>query len=253
MNQTIDDSVAGIINLYKPPATSTAKYVYRLRPVFGIRKVGHAGTLDPFADGVVLACLGSATKLVERLMSLPKHYRTSLRLGVTNQTLDTEQPFLPVPNAAPASPHDLDQALAQLHGEIDQVPPAFSAVKIKGVRSYRLARQGLPVHIEPRRVHVYSIRILDYAWPRLDLEIHCARGTYIRAIARDLGQHLGCGACCEALTRIAVGPFHVQDAVNLHSANEADVRAALLPLEEAKRRLQDLPPDPIPSTDRQDT
>lgn len=246
MNQTTDDSVAGIINLYKPPADTTAKHVYRLRPIFGIRKVGHAGTLDPFADGVVLACLGRATKLVERLMSLPKHYRTSLRLGVTNRSFDTEFPFLPVPNAAPASPHDLDCALAQLRGEIEQVPPAFSAVKIKGVRSYRLARQGTPVPIKPKRVHVYSIRILDYVWPRLDLEIHCARGTYIRAIARDLGQSLGCGACCEALTRIAVGPFHIQDAVNLRTDDDDAVRAALLPLADAKQRLEALSQNSIP-------
>ena len=238
MNDTQTDAPAGIVNLYKPPGRSSAKYVYRLRRVFGIRKVGHAGTLDPFADGVLLGCVGRATKLVERLMSLPKHYRTTLRLGVTNDTYDTERPFVPVPAAKPLPRGLVEQAVAEFVGEIEQVPPIFSAIKIRGVPSYRLAQRGDAVPQKARRVRVHHVGVLDYCWPSLRLEIHCGRGTYIRAIARDLGERLGCGACCEALTRTAIGPFSIEQAVNLDTTPQHAAQAALVPIADALRRIE---------------
>ncbi len=238
MNDTHRQPPAGLVNLCKPVGASSAKYVYRLRPIFGIRKVGHAGTLDPFADGVLLGCVGKATKLVERLMSLPKHYRTTIRLGVTNQTYDTEQPFEPVPGAKPLSRGLIEDVLRGFLGEIEQVPPAFSAVKIKGVPSYRLAQRGEASVRKAKRVHIASLRILDYAWPVLGLEVHCGRGTYIRAIARDLGERLACGACCETLRRVAVGPFRIEDAVDINTAAPSVVEAALIPIAEVVRRIE---------------
>jgi len=237
------DRPEGVVNLYKPPGTSSARFVYRLRPVFGIRKVGHAGTLDPFADGVLIACIGRATRLVERLMALSKCYRTTLRLGVTNRTLDTEQPFDPVPGAKPVALKQIEGALTALVGTIDQVPPVYSAVKVGGVSSHRLVRGGRPPTLKARKVRVDRIDVLDYDWPRLRLEIRCGRGTYIRAIARDLGAALGCGACCEQLTRTAVGPFHVEDAARLDDPEA--LRAALLPIAEVLRRI-DPPARPEP-------
>jgi len=229
--------VSGIVNLYKPPTRSSAQYVYRLRRVVGLRKVGHAGTLDPFADGVLLACLGRGTKLVERLMSLPKRYRTTIRLGVTNDTYDTEQPFVPVSEAVPLDRASVEAAVASLVGEIQQVPPAYSAVKIGGVPSYKLARQGRSAERQARPVRIDGIDILDYAWPRLELDIRCGRGTYIRAIARDLGRMLGCGGVCEALTRTAIGPFSLEQSVNLDTAEPDVVRASLVSLAEVERLL----------------
>ncbi|MBI5763067.1 MAG: tRNA pseudouridine(55) synthase TruB [Planctomycetes bacterium] len=228
----------GLLNLYKPVGKSSANYVYRLRRVFNLRKVGHAGTLDPFADGVLVACIGRGTKLVERLMNLPKHYRTTLRLGVTNATYDTEKPFDPVPGAAAPDRSAIETALTAMTGRIQQVPPSFSAVRIGGVQSYKLAARGAPAPRQPKEVRIDRIDILAYDYPTLTLDIHCGRGTYIRAIARDLGRILACGACCETLQRTAVGPFRVEDSVDLQTAPPDDVRAALLPLDEALRLLE---------------
>ncbi len=229
--------INGIVNVFKPVGASSAKYVYRLRPIFGIRKVGHAGTLDPFASGVLIGCLGRATKLVEQLMGLPKHYRTTLRLGVTNETFDTERPFEPVTSAVPIDRTVVEEAVARFVGTLQQVPPAFSAVKINGVSSHQLARKGKTATRHPKTVRIDRIEILRYAWPNLELDIQCGRGTYIRAIARDLGRDLGCGACCETLTRIAVGPFNVSTAVSLDGTCDDAVRASLLPLEDARKLL----------------
>ncbi len=228
---------AGLVVLYKPQGWSSAQYAYRLRSALGTRRVGHAGALDPFADGVLLACVGAATKLVERLMDLPKTYRTTLRLGVTNPSFDTEWPFEPVPGAHPPDRAALDPILAGFVGEIEQAPPDFSAVKIAGRPSYELARQGKIAPRPARRVRIHAIRLLEYDWPRLTLEIRCGRGTYIRAIARDLGRSLGCGACCERLTRSAVGPFRVESAVNLDTASAEQVRDAVMSIEAVKELL----------------
>ncbi len=237
MNQSADPPLAGILNLYKPCGRSSARYVYRLRPILGVRKVGHAGTLDPFADGVLIACVGRGTKLVERIMSLPKHYRTTLRLGVTNETFDTERPFEPVPGAEPASREAIDRVLAGLVGEIEQTPPLFSAVKHRGQPSYHWMRRGKEVPQTARPVRIDHIAVTAYAWPALTLEIACGRGTYIRAIARDVGERLGCGACCETLTRTAVGPFLAEDGVNLDESEGAVARARLIDLETAERMI----------------
>ncbi len=239
MNQTDPGSISGLVNLFKPTGASSARTVYRLRRVFGLRKVGHAGTLDPFAEGVLLGCVGRATKLVERLMALPKCYRTTLRLGVTNATLDPEHPFEPVPTAMPVSRGDVESAVSGMIGEIEQIPPAYSAVKINGVRSYKLSRRGIHVEPRPKRVRIDRIEVLDYEWPRLRLEIHCGRGTYIRAIARDLGTILQTGGCCESLIRTAVGPFTADNAVNLDTTEDSRVRSTLLPIEEVRRLILD--------------
>ncbi|MBK8267204.1 MAG: tRNA pseudouridine(55) synthase TruB [Planctomycetes bacterium] len=229
-------AISGVVNLYKPAGRSSAHYVYRLRRVFGIRKVGHAGTLDPFADGVLLACLGRATKLVEKLMELPKHYRTTLRLGVTNETFDPEHPFVDVPVSEPPGESALGACLAGMVGNVMQIPPNFSAIRVGGVQSYVRARKGKSVELAARPVRIDRIDLLHYEWPRATLDIHCGRGTYIRAIARDIGEALKCGACCETLTRMAVGPFKVGDSARLESGDEG-VRGALVSVEEVTSRL----------------
>lgn len=237
MNHPAESPLDGILNLYKPCGRSSARYVYRLRPILGVRKVGHAGTLDPFADGVLVACIGRGTKLVERIMSLPKHYRTTMRLGVTNETFDTERPFDPVPDAVEPSREDIERVLAGMLGEKEQIAPLFSAVKHRGQPSYHWVRQGKVVPRTSRCVRIDRLDVCDYAWPNLTLEIGCGRGTYIRAIARDLGQTLGCGACCETLTRTAVGPFKTEDAVNLDESENEVARARFIDLAEAERML----------------
>jgi tRNA pseudouridine55 synthase len=237
MRNAESSGIAGILNLYKPARKTSAQYVYLLRQIFGIRKVGHAGTLDPFADGVLIACLGSATKLVERLMALPKCYATTLRLGVTNECFDMEKPCVPVPAATPPIDRAVAEAVARLARQTEQVPPIFSAARVNGVYSYHLARSGRDVTHRAKQVRIDHIRVVEYHWPSLRLDIQCGRGTYIRAIARDLGELLGCGAVCETLTRMAVGCFRVEDSVRLDSATGEQVRAALIPVDQARTLL----------------
>ena len=238
MSRKSDAGPAGIINLYKPVGHSSAQYVYRLRHILGIRRIGHAGSLDPFADGVLLACVGKATRLFDRLTGLPKHYRTTIHLGVTNETFDTERAFEPVPGAQPPPREAVEEAVAGMVGEIDQVPPAFSAVRVSGESSYHLARRGEAVPHQPKRIRIYRMKVIEYAWPLLRLDLQCSRGTYIRAIARDLGAALGCGGCCETLSRLAVGPFRIEQAVNLETTLHPEVAARLIPLDEVLRLLE---------------
>lgn len=232
-----DTQPAGIVNLYKPVGRTSAAYVYRLRPIFGLRRVGHAGTLDPFADGVLLGCVGRATSLFETLTGLTKHYQTTLRLGVTNETFDTERAFEPVPGATAPARAAVEEAVAALVGEIEQVPPVFSAMRIGGRSSYHLARAGKTIALAARKVRIDRAAVLAYEWPMLRLDIVCGRGTYIRSIARDIGAALGCGACCETLTRCAVGPFTMEDAAHLDQLSREEVRARLIDLETIARRI----------------
>lgn len=233
-------SISGAVNLYKPPGLSSAYYVYRLRPIFNQKKVGHAGTLDPFADGVLLACLGNATKLVESLMGLPKLYRTTLRLGVTNETFDTERPFEVVAGATPPGEAAVRECLARFVGEIEQVPPVFSAMRVGGTPSYKRARKGKAVELAARPVRIDRVELIAYEYPRLVFDVLCGRGTYIRSIARDIGAALKCGACCEFLTRLAVGPFRMEESVRLDAGDET-VRRTLMPVDAVREILAGAP------------
>jgi len=211
----------------KPPGVSSARVVARVKRLLPRgTKIGHAGTLDPFATGVLLLLVGKATKACERLMDSPKQYETVIRLGATTETDDPETPpipWTPVRQAQgrPASGGEItapdlqavESALKRLTGQIMQRPPAYSALKIGGRRAYDLARAGHDVALQPRSVHVYRIELLDYAWPLLRLRIDCGRGTYIRAIARDLGEALDVGGHLAELRRTGVGKFRIEDAV----------------------------------------
>lgn len=232
-------ATGGVANLYKPAGASSARYVYRLRRILGERRVGHAGALDPFADGVLIACVGTATRLVERLMGLCKVYEATLRLGVTNDSFDPETPVSPVAEARAPSRGDVEREAAAMTGEIEQTPPAYSAVKVSGRPAYALARQGAAVALRPRPVRIDRIEVIDYDYPRLRLRVRCGRGTYIRALVRDLGARWGCGAICETLTRIRVGPFEAAAAVHLRTASNEDVRSKLISVDEAQARIRE--------------
>ncbi len=197
----------GIINLYKPVGLSSTKALYRVREITGQRKSGHAGTLDPLATGVLLICLGRATRLVEALMNQPKIYRTSARLDVTSASFDAESPLVPVAVPEPPDMARVRSTLAAFEGQVEQVPPATSAVKIGGRPAYRLARRGRAPALRPRRIHIYWIHVHRYQWPALEIEVACGRGTYIRALIHDIGTALGTGGCLTSLERVAVGPF----------------------------------------------
>jgi tRNA pseudouridine55 synthase len=215
------ETPTGILNLDKPAGVSSARAVDRMKRLLPRgTKIGHAGTLDPFATGVLLLLIGKATKACERLMNAPKQYEATVRLGATTATDDPESPPQPWPRASgmAVEPVPVDQVrsvLPEFVGEILQRPPAFSAMKVDGRRAYDLARKGREVALEPRRVRVYGVELLDYAWPDLRLRIDCGRGTYIRAIARDLGERLDVGGYLTELRRTRVGTFDVKESVML--------------------------------------
>lgn len=222
--------MSGVIVLNKPKGISSAWSVYLLRPVLGIRRVGHAGALDPFAEGIVLGCINKATKCAEMLMGLPKHYRATVQLGVTNTCYDTEQPAEPYPDARTPTCEEVRRALNGFCGEILQVPPVFSAINIRGRRAYKLARGAKPVEIEPRRVRIHSLELREYNWPLLKFDVVCGRGTYIRALVRDLGEALACGAVCTELTRMAVGPFDIAQSIWIRGLEKSQVEERILPV-----------------------
>ncbi len=218
----------GILVLDKPVGISSARAVAQIKRLLPRgTKIGHAGTLDPFATGVLLLLIGKSTKLCEKLMDEPKQYQTTVKLGATSPTDDPEAPEELRSIVNPPHIDQVDDALKAFTGSIRQRPPAFSAMKINGQRAYDLARAGREVRIQPRTVQVYAIKRLNYEWPFLSLCIDCGRGTYIRAIARDLGEALEVGGYLTALRRTRVGPFTVNDAITIEQAAQIDLVSVL--------------------------
>jgi tRNA pseudouridine55 synthase len=227
----------GLLVLDKPGGmTSRAALDRALRWFPRGTRMGHTGTLDPLATGVLVACLGGATRLAEYVQRMPKTYRSRFRLGVRSDTDDADGTVTPVEDAVPPDAASVSAALAGFVGKLEQVPPAFSAAKVSGRRAYDLARAGRELTLTARAVEVYAFALLSYDYPSLDVEVHCGKGTYVRSLARDLGERLGCGAMVETLRRTRVGPFAAEDAVTLEADAES-VRGRLLPPEAAVAEL----------------
>ena len=217
--------------LDKPPGISSARALDRVRRITRVRKSGHAGTLDPLAEGVLLICLGRATKRVETLMDLPKTYRTTARLDWTSPGYDAEGQVETLEIAQVPDEGQVRAALRSFEGWIEQVPPALSAVKVGGRPAYALVRRGQAPKLEPRRVRIDRIELLRYAWPQIEFEMTCGRGTYVRAVIRDLGQRLGTGGCLTRLERTAIGPFVRDHAWTFERLEAATPQQYLIPLE----------------------
>ena len=221
----------GIVVLDKPPGISSARAVDAVKRLIPRgTKIGHAGTLDPFATGVLVLLVGRATKLCESLMSQPKAYDATVKLGATTETLDPESPEMATGSAAPVTRDAIERALLSLRGTILQRPPAFSAMKVDGRRAYDLARSGRAPDLEPRPVTVYSIELRTYNWPLVELTIDCGRGTYIRSLARDLGEMLGVGGYLTQLRRTRVGEFDITRAVAIDQLQRDGVAPHLWPV-----------------------
>ena len=236
----------GLINLFKPKGITSAKALYRVRRITGVRKSGHAGTLDPGAEGVLVLCLGKGTKLVERIMDQPKVYRATARLDVTSESFDSDSKLTAVDVAAVPSREDVIRALASFEGRIQQVPPRISAVKLGGRPAYKRARTGETLDLAPRAVTIYWLVVHTYDWPTLDFALACGRGTYVRSVVRDLGAALSTGGCLTSLTRTAVGPFASSEGWTFDGLEASgDPADYLIPLEGAIRLL-DRRPIPIP-------
>ena len=239
MSSASSVEVSGVLNLHKPAGVTSRDVVDLVsRPLGKKVKVGHAGTLDPLASGVLVVCVGPATRLIEYVQRMPKSYRTVVRLGATSDTLDadgqvqiTENP--PIPTEA-----EILAVLARQVGTIQQIPPQFSALKVDGKRAYDLARDGQAVELAARPVRIDRVERISYAWPLLELEVDCGSGTYIRSIARDIGVALGCGGLVEVLVRTRIGGFALTDAIDPTGQTIEAILAHLQPIEAA---LGDLP------------
>lgn len=205
----------GLLIIDKPLGLSSAAVCRRVRALSGGAKVGHAGTLDPLATGVLVLCLGSSTTSAERVMAGEKRYLADVDLSAFSTTDDMEGEATPVAVERPPSEAQLREALAALTGTIMQAPPAFSAVHIGGERAYRLARRGAEVAPPARPVTIHSIDLLAYEFPLATLDVRCAKGTYIRSLARDLGVALNTGGRLAALRRTGVGEFTIDRALPL--------------------------------------
>ena len=212
---------SGILNIDKPQGFTSHDLVVRVRQASGARRVGHAGTLDPMATGVLLVCFGQGTRVTEYLMESPKAYRAQVTLGITTETGDAEGKVVSRSDPSGIALQEIEHALASFQGRIQQVPPIYSALKKEGVPLYRLARQGVPVEPTSREVEILGLEVLDWAPPFLEIEVICSPGTYIRALARDLGEKLGCGAHLSSLTRLRCGRFTLEEAATLQEVEEA--------------------------------
>jgi tRNA pseudouridine55 synthase len=227
----------GLLVLDKPRGMTSRAVVNHVQRWFPRgTKMGHTGTLDPLATGVLVLCIGQATRLAEYVQEMPKTYRAGILLGCTSDTDDAEGTITATVNGTTPDLAAIEACLVSFVGSIVQSPPAYSAAKVAGRRAYALARTGQDVELRARRVRIDEVNILAYEYPRLEIQVRCGRGTYIRSLARDLGARLGCGGLIETLRRTAVGPFTVEGAHSL-DLNAACARASLLPPLAAVRDL----------------
>lgn len=239
--------VHGILVLDKPQGMTSNQALQKVRHLFRAAKAGHTGALDPLATGVLPLCFGEATKYSQLLLDADKAYQTRGRLGITTETADAEGEVLqrlPVPSLSAV---ELEQVLAQFRGDIEQLPPLYSALKVDGQPLYKLARAGKQVDMESKRrqVHIGELQLLEQGADYLDLQVSCSKGTYIRSLVADIGQALGCGAHVEALRRTQAGCFTLPQAWTLQQLQDlveqdpslAALEACLLPLETAVLHL----------------
>ena len=226
-----DTGIDGLLVVDKPLHLSSMGVVRRVRRAASNTKTGHAGTLDPLATGVVICCLGKATRCVEKLMELPKIYETVVDLSAFTTTDDREGEAEVVQVALPPDVAEVDRVIAAHIGYIQQRPPAFSAVHVDGKRAYKLARAGEAVEVPLRTVRIDAIEVLGYQWPQLSLRVTCGRGTYIRSLARQLGEALGTGGHLASLRRMAVGQYTVERTMTVEQIEATQItKQMLLPM-----------------------
>ena len=212
--------IHGVVNIKKEKGYTSHDVVAKLRGIVGQKKIGHTGTLDPDATGVLPVCLGKATKLCDMLTDKSKTYETVLLLGKTTDTQDisgevlAERPFSHIDNDAAL------QCIGEFVGDYLQVPPMYSALKVNGKKLYELARQGIEVERKARPVVIHEINVIEMDLPRIRMEVHCSKGTYIRTLCHDIGEKLGCGACMEELIRTKVSRFELKDSITLDEVRD---------------------------------
>ena len=227
---------SGIINVYKEAGFTSFDVVAKLRGILKIRKIGHTGTLDPDATGVLPICIGKATKICDLLTDRDKTYRAVMRLGIVTDTLDMSGNVLET-NEVIVTEEDVKSAIMSFVGDIMQIPPMYSALKVNGQKLVDLARKGQVVERKPRPVTIYDISIEDITLPLVTFTISCSKGTYIRTLCDDIGRKLGCGGCMESLERIKAAGFSVENALTLSDIepirDEGNLDSIILAIDEA--------------------
>ncbi len=208
--------VNGIINIYKEKGYTSHDVVAKMRGIVGQKKIGHTGTLDPEAEGVLPVCLGRATKLCDMLTDKDKTYKTVLLLGKVTDTQDNTGKMLEEREVSGLSASSIQQCIEKYIGEYEQLPPMYSALKINGKKLYELARAGIEVERKKRKVYIHDIKITKIEIPRIYMEVNCSKGTYIRTLCHDIGQDLNTGGCMEELQRTKVSCFELKDSIRLH-------------------------------------
>jgi tRNA pseudouridine55 synthase len=232
--------IEGVLLVDKPKGLTSHDVVYRLRRKLQMKKIGHAGTLDPMATGVLVMLIGKATRISQYLMSVDKIYEGEATLGVVTDSQDAEGEVMetrPVPELTEAQAREVMKTFL---GDQYQTPPMHSAIKKNGVPLYKLARQGEEVEREPRFIRISAFNLLLFALPKLTFDLHCTKGTYVRTVAHDLGQKLGCGAHLSALRRTGSGKFKIDQCLPLEAIEElslAEIEKRLIPVHEAAPRV----------------
>ncbi len=215
----------GILVIDKPQGLTSHDCVKRIRRLFNIKKVGHAGTLDPLATGILVMLLGKATRLFNDFSGFDKEYEATLMLGIATDTGDIEGKIIKTQAYEHIKQDNLKEVFKKFVGELEQVPPMVSALKHKGMKLYQLARQGIEVERKPRKILIHSLHLIEYDAPEAVFRVKCSKGTYIRKLGEDIGNMLGCSGCISRLRRTNLGPFNIDEAVKLEEINENHLRA----------------------------
>ncbi len=233
---------SGIINIYKEAGYTSFDVVAKLRGILKIKKIGHTGTLDPDATGVLPVCIGKATKLCDILTDKDKVYECTMLLGVTTDTYDMSGRVLSKNSVSNITEDMAVSAIQSFVGDIMQVPPMYSAIKVNGKKLYELAREGKEIERKPRPVSIYSIDILNISLPEITVRVHCGKGTYIRSLCHDIGEALGCGCAMKSLIRTRVSIFDISDARTLKDVekivNAGNLKGILLPVDQVFDKYQ---------------
>lgn len=234
--------INGILNIYKEKGYTSHDVVACLRKITAQRKIGHTGTLDPDAEGVLPVCLGRATKVCGMLTDTDKTYEAVLLLGKTTDTQDISGNIINEKDTEDISGDKAKECIKSFIGEYNQIPPMYSALKVGGKKLYELAREGKTVERKSRKVHIYGIQIKEISIPRVCMEIDCSKGTYVRTLCNDIGEKIGTGGCMESLLRTKVGRFQIKESVRLNEVEEAvkagELSRLLLPLDAVFTELE---------------
>jgi tRNA pseudouridine55 synthase len=214
-------NISGVLLLDKPIGMTSNQALQEVKFLYKAAKAGHTGSLDPLATGLLPICFGEATKMSAFLLDADKHYRVRVKLGETTTTADAEGEIVATHDASGVSEAQIREVLKTFEGEQQQLPPMYSAVKHKGERLYKLARQGLEVERETRTIHIHALDLQNLELPEFVIDVHCSKGTYVRTLAEDIGKRLGCGAHVSGLRRTGVGPYDDQSLHSLEAVQEA--------------------------------